>query len=80
MKSDGDGRNRTGVRGRVKGSFYERSRRSVSRLPLAAPAGLREASPLECPRRVEGARGGWSPFLMPVIFPTGRGKADSSLT
>ena len=54
----GDGGNRTHVRGRVKGSVYERSRRSVSRLPLAMPAGLREASPLVCPRRVGGARGG----------------------
>jgi hypothetical protein len=45
----GDGGNRTHVRGRVLGSFYERSRRSISRLPIAAPAGLRETSPLRVP-------------------------------
>jgi hypothetical protein len=39
--ADGDGGNRTHVRGRVKGGFYERSRRSdlVSRLPRRRGSG-----------------------------------------
>src|SRR3954452_10617220 len=48
----GDGGNRTHVRGRVKDSFYERSRGSGSRSSVAAPAGFRGASLLEeSPRR-----------------------------
>jgi SAM-dependent methyltransferase len=45
----GDGGNRTHVRDRAKDGFYERSRRSVSHPPLAAPAGLRRASLKRCP-------------------------------
>src|SRR4051794_34731909 len=55
---DGDGGNRTHVRGRVKDSFYERSRSSVSRSSVAAPAGFRGASLLKGPRDVRGARRG----------------------
>ena len=78
-EGDGDGGNRTHVRGVVQVSFYERSRRSSSRLPIAAPAGLREASPLEVPGTSRAIAPGYSPFLMPAIHPTGRGRADSRL-
>jgi Phage integrase family len=49
VAASGDGGNRTHVRGRVRDGFYERSRLSGSRLPLAVPTGLREASPLGVP-------------------------------
>ena len=62
-----------------RGSVYERSRASESRLPLANPAGLEEASPLRCHSAGEDGRWSQSPFLMPAIRPTGRGRADSSL-
>ena len=48
-RSNGDGGNRTHVRGRVKDSFYERSRSSESRPSVAAPAGFRGASLLRVP-------------------------------
>lgn len=58
----GDGGNRTHVRGRVKGSVYERSRRSRSRPSFAAPAGFRGASPV-CVSPPLPGRSRWaSPF------------------
>src|SRR5215210_1811717 len=49
LRDNGDGGNRTHVRGRVRDGVYERSRLSGSRLPLAVPTGLRETSPLGVP-------------------------------
>lgn len=60
-------------------SFYERSQASGSRLLLANLAGLEEASPLRCRSSGEDGRRSLSPFLMPAIRPTGRGRANSSL-
>src|SRR4051812_35228821 len=42
----GDGGNRTHVRNRAKDGVYERSRRSVSRLPLANAGGVAGGQPL----------------------------------
>src|SRR3954470_6034956 len=61
-RGSGDGGNRTHVRGRVRNSFYERSRGSGSRSSVAAPAGFRGASLLKSPRAVRGPRRGLSPF------------------
>ncbi len=43
-RTSGDGGNRTHVRDRAQDGVYERIRRSVSRPPLATPAGLKGAS------------------------------------
>jgi hypothetical protein len=56
--SDGDGGNRTRVRGHLEDGFYERSRLSGSRLPLAVPTGLREASPLRVPAAARASAAG----------------------
>jgi hypothetical protein len=76
----GDGGNRTHVRGRVRDGVYERSRLSGSRLPLAVPTGLREASPLGVPAASRASAAGGARYLMPAIRPTGRGRADTSRT
>src|SRR2546425_13373230 len=77
-RANGDAGNRTRVRGRVQDGFYERSRLSVSRLPLASPAGVRETSPLDVPAPPMALGAGLGRLLMAARSPTGRGEGGIS--